>query len=111
MCSDLQRRPQRIEEMTGALLARARVVVAVEERTLLGDHQGGLPNLLARAPQRLDDEVSADYNDMIYAASPVEIEQRRFALLRKWRLRCKAVADSLEEAGDRLFTFTRLPLS
>jgi putative transposase len=22
---------------------------------------------------------------------------------------CKAVADSLEEAGDRLFTFTRLP--
>jgi putative transposase len=68
-------------------------------------------NLLARAPQRLDDEVSAGYNDMIYAASPVEIEQRRFALLRKWRLRCKAVADSLEEAGDRLFTFTRLPLS
>jgi hypothetical protein len=55
--------------------------------------------------------VSADYNDMIYAASPVEIEQRRFALLRKWRLRCKAVADSLEEAGDRLFAFTRLPLS
>ena len=32
-------------------------------------------------------------------------------LLRKWRLKCKAVADSLEEAGDRLFTFTRLPPS
>jgi putative transposase len=48
---------------------------------------------------------------MIYAASPVEIEQRRRVFLRKWRLRCKAVADSLEEAGDRLFTFTRLPLS
>jgi transposase-like protein len=31
--------------------------------------------------------------------------------LRKWRLKCKAVADSLEEAGDRLFTFTRLPSS
>jgi len=28
--------------------------------------------------------------------------------LRKWRLKCRAVADSLEEAGDRLFTFTRL---
>jgi hypothetical protein len=26
----------------------------------------------------------------------------------KWRLKCKAVADSLEEAGDRLFTVTRL---
>jgi putative transposase len=28
---------------------------------------------------------------------------------RKWRLRRRAAADSLEEAGDRLFTFTRLP--
>src|SRR3984893_8787663 len=54
-------------------------------------------NLLAHAPQRLHDEVSADYNDMIYTASPAEIEQRRRAFLRKWRLKCKAVADSLEE--------------
>ena len=68
-------------------------------------------NLLAHAPQRLHDEVSADYNDMIYATSPAEIEERRRAFLRKWRLKCKAVADSLEEAGDRLFTFTRLPRS
>src|SRR5271165_2540481 len=59
-------------------------------------------NLLAHAPQRLHDEVSADYNDMIYATSPVEIEERHRAFLRKWWLRCKAVADSLEEAGDRL---------
>ncbi len=66
-------------------------------------------NLLAHAPQRLHEEVSADYNDMIYAASAAEIEARRRAFIRKWRLKCKAVADSLEEAGDRLFTFTRLP--
>ena len=26
-------------------------------------------------------------------------------------MKCRAVADSLEEAGDRLFTFTRLPVS
>src|SRR6201989_3408467 len=38
-----------------------------------------------------------------------QIETRRRAFIRKWRLKCKAVADSLEEAGDRLFTFTRLP--
>ena len=38
-------------------------------------------------------------------------EERRRAFLRKWRLKCKAVADSLEEAGDRLFTFNRLPRS
>src|SRR3974390_2018929 len=66
-------------------------------------------NLLAHAPQRLHDEVSADDNDMISAPSPAEIEQRRRAFLRKWRLKCKAVSDSLEEAGDRLFIFTRLP--
>jgi putative transposase len=68
-------------------------------------------NLLAHAPQRLHEEVSADYNDMIYATSAAEIEGRRRAFIRKWRLKCKAVADSLEEAGDRLFTFTRLPVS
>jgi putative transposase len=68
-------------------------------------------NLLAHAPDRLHDEVSADYTDMIYATSAREVADRRKAFLRKWRLKCRAVADSLEEAGDRLFTFTRLPLS
>jgi putative transposase len=36
------------------------------------------------------------------------MERRRNAFLRKWRLKCRAVADSLEEAGARLFAFTRL---
>jgi putative transposase len=66
-------------------------------------------NLLAHAPERLHDEITADYTDMIYAATPEEIAARRTAFIRKWRLRHCAVADSLEEAGDRLFTFTRLP--
>ena len=60
-------------------------------------------------PEALHEELSADYTDMIYAATPQEIETRRRAFLRKWRLKCRAVADSLEEAGERLFTFTRLP--
>jgi transposase-like protein len=68
-------------------------------------------NLLAHAPERLHEEVSADYTDMVYAATPKEIEQRRRAFLRKWRLKCRAVADSLEEAGERLFSFVRLPPS
>ena len=68
-------------------------------------------NLLAHAPERLHEEISADYTDMIYAATPEEIEIRRTAFLRKWRLRHRAVADSLEEAGDKLFAFTRLPSS
>ena len=66
-------------------------------------------NLLAHAPERLHEEVSADYTDMIYAATQPEIEARRKAFIRKWRLKCPAVADSLDEAGDRLFTFTRFP--
>jgi putative transposase len=68
-------------------------------------------NLLAHAPEALHDEITADYTDMIYAATLKEIEQRHRAFLRKWRLKCRAVADSLEEASDRLFTFTRLPQS
>src|SRR3954468_5425388 len=68
-------------------------------------------NLLAHAPERLHDEISADYTDMIYAETAREIEARRRAFLRKWRLKCRAVADSLEEAGERLFAFTRLPSS
>ncbi len=66
-------------------------------------------NLLAHAPEALHEEISADYTDMIYGKSAKEIETRRRAFLRKWRLKCRAVADSLEEAGERLFTFTRLP--
>ena len=64
-------------------------------------------NLLAHAPERLHEEISNDYRDMIYAATRGEVETRRKAFIRKWRLKCRAVADSLEEAGDRLFTFTR----
>ncbi len=68
-------------------------------------------NLLAHAPERLHEEITADYNDMIYAGTREEVEVRRKAFLRKWRLKHRAVADSLQEAGDRLFTFTRLPPS
>ena len=68
-------------------------------------------NLLAHAPDALHEEVTADYTDMVYAQSAKEVGQRRRAFLRKWRLRCPAVATSLEEAGDRLFAFLRLPPS
>jgi transposase-like protein len=68
-------------------------------------------NLLGHAPDRLHEEITADYTDMIYAATAEEIGERRKAFLRKWRLRHRAVADSLEEAGDALFAFTRLPPS
>ena len=63
-------------------------------------------NLLAHAPERLHEDITADYTDMIYGATPEEVEtRRRKAFIRKWRLKHRAVVDS----GDRLFTFTRLP--
>ena len=68
-------------------------------------------NLLANAPERLHDEITEDYNAMIYADTPEEVQKQRKAFVRKWRTRCPAVANSLEEAGDRLFTFTTLPPS
>ena len=68
--------------------------------------------VIVDGPPRLEAALVAlwgdDYPDMIYADTAVEVEKRRKAFLRKWGLKCKAVADSLEEAGDRLFTFTRL---
>ena len=68
-----------------------------------------LRNLLAHAPERLREEITADYNEMMYAASREEIMERRKAFIRKWRSRHWAVTNSLQEAGDRLFAFTALP--
>jgi putative transposase len=68
-------------------------------------------NLLAHAPERLHEELSADYKGMIYADTSQEIGIKHKAFLRKWRLKCPAVAASLQEAGDKLFTFARFPKS
>ena len=70
-----------------------------------------LRNLIAHAPKRLAEEVASDFSDMVYAASAKEVAARRKSFIRKWRLKCRAVADSLEEAGEQLFNFTRLPPS
>ena len=61
------------------------------------------------ASAALHEEVTADCTDMIYADTAKAVQERRRAFLRKWRLRCPAVATSLEEAGDRLFAFLHLP--
>ena len=66
-------------------------------------------NLLSHAPKKLYDVISADYADMIYAKTAKDVEAKRKAFLRKWRLRCRPVASSLEEAGEKLFTFLRFP--
>ena len=65
-------------------------------------------NLLGHAPKHLHHELTEDYRDMICAETAAEVETRRKAFLRKWRLKVSAVADSREEAGERLFAFSRL---
>ncbi len=66
-------------------------------------------NLIAHAPKKLHEELTADYTDMIYARTAADVQAKRKAFLRKWRLKCRAVAESLEEAGDHLFTYLRYP--
>ena len=70
-----------------------------------------LRNLLAKAPAHLREELAEDYRRMVYADSRETVEQERARFLRKWRLRCKAVVSSFEEAGDDLFTFLQFPPS
>ncbi len=62
---------------------------------------------MAHAPDALHQEVTADYTDMIYAETAKEVQTRRTAFLRKWRLKCPDVATSL----DKLFALLRPPPS
>ena len=66
-------------------------------------------NLLAHAPKHLHEEVKAEFNDMVHAKTAAAVQAKRKAFLAKWKLRCRPVAVSLEEAGERLFTFLRYP--
>jgi putative transposase len=68
-----------------------------------------LRNLLAKAPAHLREELAEDYRRMVHGETREAVEQARVGFLRKWRLRCKAVVSSFEEAGDELFTFLQFP--
>jgi len=65
----------------------------------------------AKAPARLREELTEDYRRMMYGETVTAVEQARARFTKKWRLRCPAVIESLEEAGDELFTFLRFPVS
>ena len=59
----------------------------------------------------LDKAIASIWDGVPVQRCTVHFALRRKAFTRKWRLKHRAVADSLEEAGDRLFTFVRLPPS
>ena len=66
-------------------------------------------NLLAHAPKHLHDQIQAEFNDMMHAKAAADVLSRRKVFLAKWTQRCPPVANSLEEAGLRLFTYLRSP--
>ncbi|HEY6358717.1 MAG TPA: IS256 family transposase [Vicinamibacterales bacterium] len=68
-----------------------------------------LRNLEAKAPVRLREELAEDYRRMVYGESRVQVDQARARFVRKWRLRCPAVVECVEDAGDQLFTFLQFP--
>jgi transposase-like protein len=68
-----------------------------------------LRNVESKAPVRLREEMAEDYRRMVYAESRTLIEQARLRFEKKWRLRCPAVIECVDEAGDDLFTFLRFP--
>ena len=68
-----------------------------------------LRNLVAKAPVRLREELAEDYRRMIYAETRTLVEHARARFTKKWRLRCPAVVECLQEAGDDLFTFLSFP--
>lgn len=70
-----------------------------------------LRNLESKAPARMREELAEDYRRMIYAENRQAVEQQRQRFIKKWKLRCPAVVESFEEAGDHLFTFLKFPQS
>jgi transposase-like protein len=70
-----------------------------------------LRNVQGKAPKKLQEEATEDFRRMVYVDSATAAEKARQLFLKKWRLRCPAVAASVEEAGDQLWTFLRFPRS
>jgi putative transposase len=70
-----------------------------------------LRNLEAHAPKRLHDELRQDYREIVYAEDERAARRAWLRFTAKWKKRCPAVVESLDEAGDELLTFYRFPES
>ena len=72
-------------------------------------HRAQRAQSLGHAPKHLHEEVKADFTDMMHAKTKAAMLAKRIAFLAKWKIRCRSLANSLEEAGERLITFLRYP--
>lgn len=70
-----------------------------------------LRNLLSHAPERLHEEIRADFHAIVYADGLTQAQEAYDRFLRKWKKLSESVARSLEEAGQDLLTFYRYPKS
>lgn len=68
-----------------------------------------LRNLLAHAPHHSHAAVKTDFHRVIYATSRPAAERAYAQMLRRWRTKSAAVADSLAEGGPDLLTFYAFP--
>lgn len=66
-------------------------------------------NLLAHGPDHAHAAIRDDFHRVVYAACARDAHRAYARFLRRWRLRCAAVARSLEEGGPELLTFYRFP--
>jgi hypothetical protein len=69
------------------------------ENRLNRSRESDILRRVAHAPERLHEEITPTTT-----TTRAEVEAHRKAFIRKWRLKHRAVADSLEAAGERLFT-------
>ena len=70
-----------------------------------------LENLLSKAPKHCHPELKRDYVAITHPLSAETAQRAYETFLRKWRGILPTVAESLEEAGLHLLTFTRFPRS
>ncbi len=66
-------------------------------------------NLASHCPVHARREMKRDYDAIIYAEDGMRAREAYAAFVRKWTPLCPKAVASLEEAGERLLTFTAFP--
>jgi transposase-like protein len=70
-----------------------------------------LRNILSHAPEAMHEEIRTDFHAIVYAEGLEAAQTAYKAFLGKWRRLAEGVARSLEEGGEELMTFFKLPRS
>jgi transposase-like protein len=66
-------------------------------------------NVLDKVPKRVEEEIREELRAMYYARSEKEAQRVKAEFIQKYRTVYPAAVDSLEEAGERLFSYFAFP--